>query len=96
MYFFLSPDASIYSTIAFPPLGNSDHVVVSLSIDFPSDSQWNAPFHCIAYGCSHADWDGFCDQRYSMGGYIIKLRAFAAASEFCEWLLVGTDVYIPH
>ena len=80
MYFFLSPDASIYSTMAFPPLGNSDHVVVSLSIDFPSDSQWNAPFHCIAYDCSCADWDGFFDERYSMGGYIIKLRAFAAAS----------------
>ena len=33
--FFLSFDASICSTIAFPPLGNSDHVVVSVSIDFP-------------------------------------------------------------
>ena len=27
--FFLSSDASTCSTIAFPPLGNSDHVVVS-------------------------------------------------------------------
>ena len=33
---FLSSDASICSTMAFPPLGNSDHVVVSVSIDFPS------------------------------------------------------------
>ena len=32
--FFLSSDASICSTMAFPPLGNSDHVVVSVSIDF--------------------------------------------------------------
>ena len=58
MYFFLSPDASIYSTMAFPPLGNSDHVVVSLSIDFQSNSQPDAPFHPIAYDYSHANWDG--------------------------------------
>ena len=36
---FLSSDASICSTMAFPPLGNSDHVVVSVSINFPSNSQ---------------------------------------------------------
>ena len=32
---FLSCDASICSTMAFSQLGNSDHVVVSVSIDFP-------------------------------------------------------------
>ena len=32
---FLSSDAIICSTMAFPPLGQSDHVVVSFSIDFP-------------------------------------------------------------
>ena len=32
---FISSDASISSTMAFPPLGNSDHVVVTVSIDFP-------------------------------------------------------------
>ena len=32
---FISSDASICSTMAFPPLGNSDHIVVSVSIDFP-------------------------------------------------------------
>ena len=35
---FLSSDASICSTMAFPPLGNSDHVGVSVSIDFPTNS----------------------------------------------------------
>ena len=34
--FFLSSDASICSAMAFPPLGNSDHVVVSVSIEFAS------------------------------------------------------------
>ena len=33
---FLSFDASISSTKAFPPLGNTDDVVVSVCIDFPS------------------------------------------------------------
>ena len=32
---FLSSDFSICSTMAFPPLGNSGHVVVSVSIDYP-------------------------------------------------------------
>ena len=27
---------------------------------------------------------------------IFKLGASAAASEFCEWVQVGTDAYIPH
>ena len=58
--FFLSSDASICSTMAFPPLGNSDHVV-SVSIDFPSYSQWDDPFHHIAYDYSCADWDGLHD-----------------------------------
>ena len=34
--FLLFSDASICSTMVFPPLGNSDHVVASVSIDFPS------------------------------------------------------------
>ena len=46
---FFSSDVSICSTMAFPPLENSDHVVVLVSIDFQSNSQRNAPFHCIAY-----------------------------------------------
>ena len=57
---FISSDASICSTMAFPPLGNSDHIV-SVSIDFPSYSQQDAPFHHIVYDYSHAVWDGLRD-----------------------------------
>ena len=53
----LSSDARICSTMAFPPLGNSVHVV-SVFIDFPSNLQWDALFHRIAYDYSRADWDG--------------------------------------
>ena len=45
---FISSDASIRSTMAFPPLGNSDHVPVSVSTDFPTNSQQDAPIHHIA------------------------------------------------
>ena len=94
---FLSSGASVCSTMAFPPLGNSDHVVVSVSIDFQTNSQQDAPFHCIAYDYSHADWDGLCDHLRDVPWEdIFKLSASAAASEFCEWVQVGTDVYIPH
>ena len=95
--FFLSSDASICSTMAFPPLGNSDHVVVSVSIDFPTNSKQDAPFHRIAYDYSHADWDGLRDHLRDVPWEdIFKLGASAAASEFCQWIQVGIDVYIPH
>ena len=58
---FLSSEATICFTMAFPPLGNSDHVVVSVSIDFPTNSQRDDPFHYIAYDYSRADWDGLRD-----------------------------------
>ena len=71
---FLSSDASICSTIAFPPLGNSDHVVVSVS-----------PFHRVAYDYTRADWDGLRDHLRDVPWEgIFKLGASTAASEFCE------------
>ena len=71
--------------VGFPPLGNSDHVVVSVSTDFPSNSQRVAPFHCIAYDYSCADWDSLHDHLRDVSWEdIFKLSASAAASEFCE------------
>ena len=91
---FLSSDASICSIMAFSPLGNS--VVVSVSIDFPSNYQWDAPFHCIAYDYSCANWDGLRDHFRDVSlEDIFKLSA-SAASEFYEWVQLGIDVYIPH
>ena len=93
---FISSDTSIYPTMAFPPLGNSEHVVVSVSIDFPLKSQRDALFHCIAYHYSHADWDGLSDHLRDVSlEDIFKLGTSAVASEFCEWVQVGI-VYIPH
>ena len=94
---FISSEASICSTMAFPPLGNSDHVFASVSIDFPSNSQRDAPFYRIAYDHSRADWEGFHDHLRDVPWEdIFKLGASVAASAFCEWVQVGIDVYIPH
>ena len=94
---FISSDASIYSTMAFPPSANSDHAVVSVSIDFPINSKQDTPFHRMAYDYSRADWDGLRDHLRDVPWEdIFKLGASAAASEFCEWIQVGIDVYIPH
>ena len=94
---FISSDTSICSTMAFPPLGNSDHVVISVSIDFPINSKQNTLFHHLAYDYSRADWDGLCDHLRDVPWEdILKLSVSAAAIEFCVWVLVGIDVYIPH
>ena len=83
--------------MAFPPLVNFDRVVVSVSTDFPISSKQDAPFHCMAYDHSCADWDGLRDYlRDVPWEHIFKLSASAAASEFCELIQVGIDVYIPH
>ena len=69
-----------FFTLAFPSLGNFDHVVVSVSIDFPSNSQRDTPFHRIAYDYSQADWDGLRNHlRDDPWENMFKL----AASEFC-------------
>ena len=98
LHLFLSSDASICFTMAFCPLGNSDQVVVSVSIDFPSYSQRDAPFHRIAYGYSRADWDGLGDHLRDVPWEdISKLSASAAAAgEFCDWIQFVIDVCIPH
>ena len=44
-----------------PPLGNSDHVFVLVSIDFSSSSKGDASFHLIAFDYSCADWNVLCD-----------------------------------
>ena len=85
--------------MAFPPLGNSDHVVVSVSIDFPINSKQDVLFHCVAYVYSCADWDGLCDNLRDVPWeifIIFKLSASTAASEFCELVQVGIDAYLHH
>ena len=60
-------------------------------------SQQDAPFHRIAYDYTHADWDGLHDHLRDVPWEdIFKLGASAAASQFCQWVQVGIDLYIRH
>ena len=61
MDLFISSDASICSAMAFPPIRNCDHFVVSVFIDCPSNLQRDAPFHRIVYDYSRAVWSGLRD-----------------------------------
>ena len=55
--------------MAFPQLGNSDHIV-SVSTNFPINSKQDAPFQCLDYDYSQADWDGLCDHSEMFHGRI--------------------------
>ena len=80
--------------MVFLQVGNSDHVLVSVSIDLLSDPQRDASFHRIAYDYSRADWDGLCDHlRDVPWEHIFRLGVSAAACEFCDWVQVGIDAY---
>ena len=94
IYFFLL--TLVFLLMAFPPLGNSDHVIVSVSIDFQINSKRDALFHCITYDYSRADWDGLCDHLRDIPWEdIFKLSASGATSGFCEWVQVKYQVK-PH
>ena len=92
--FFLSSNASVCSTVAFPPLENSDHAI-SVSIYCLSNSKGDTSFHCTAYEICGADRDGLHDHLKNVPwDDIFKLDASVAASEFCGLVQVGIDLYI--
>ena len=97
---FLFFDASICSTMAFPPLGNSDHAVASFFIDFPSNSKWDAPFHYIAYEYSRADWDGHRDHfrdvpwRISLNSVVLPLLVNFVSGFWLELMYISFLVTI--
>ena len=83
--------------MSFSPLGNFGHVVVSISSDFPSNSQRNALFHDIPCNYSCAGWDSLRDHlRDDPWEDIFKLGVSASASKFCVLVQIGIDVYISH
>ena len=75
----------VNSAGVFPPLDNSDHVLASVSIDFPSSSQCNPPFHCAALSFSYANWVDVPDHLWDVPWKdIFYLSASTAASKFCD------------
>ena len=71
--------------MAFPLLGNSGHVFVPVSIDFPINSKQDASFHHIAHDYFRTDWEGLHDHLRDVPMEdIFKLSASAGASKFCQ------------
>ena len=94
---FLSSDAIICCAMAFPLLGNSGSCGCSSFHRLSFKLKTDAPFHRIADDYSRADWDSL---RYHLRDVpwkdMIKLSPSDAVSEFCEWVPVGIDAYIPN
>ena len=80
--------------MAFCLSGNSD-VLSQFPMTFHQIHK-RMQFHSIAYDYSCADWDSLHDHLRDVPCKdIFKLSASAAASEFCDWVQIGIDVYIP-
>ena len=94
LYLFLS-DANIFFYNGFPSIVYFPHlVVVSVSIDFPWNSQQDALFHrktiLVLIGAVFMIlWEIPLE-------CVFKLIASTATNEFCELVQVGIVVYIPH
>ena len=80
---FLSSDASICCTMAFPPLRNSDHVVVSVSIDSIKFTMGcPVSLHSLWLFLCLLGWSSWSFERCSMRGYLWTWCCGAAVSGF--------------
>ena len=50
-------------------------LLLSVSIEFPSKSQQDGPFHRIAYDYSRGDWDGLRDEQFKPHSSKISVQA---------------------
>ena len=75
----------------------TDHVVISVSIDFLSDSKGYVPFHHIAYDYSRADWNGLRDHWEMFHGRISSNSVFLLLLvSFVMEFRLELMCYIPH
>ena len=69
----------ICSTMTFLPLGNFDHLFVSGSIHFSSNSKLDVHFHCTSYSYPSAGWDCF-------GNYLRDVTwGYGLNNFYCLW-----------
>ena len=90
---FMSSDARICSKMAFP-LGNSDHVVATVSNDFSSNSKGDTSFHRIDNDYSHADWDVLSDQLRDVNSVLLSLQVNFASGFRLELMYISLIVNI--
>ena len=93
---FLSSNPDICKTSTSGPLGNSDHSVVNVAIDFNTFSSRDPPIHRKLFSYHRGDWDNFRDLIRDLPlDYIFHLDTEKCAEEISSWLQVGIDAYIP-
>ena len=84
---FLSSAVSTSSMVAFHPLGNSGHVVVSVSTDFPSE---DVLFYRTAYEHSCVDWNGLRDHLRDVPWkddvYVLQRRKYHVNPHLSLWV----------
>ena len=80
-----------------PPLGTSDHLVISVDTDFMVKSTNEHPYHRNVYSYRKADWDGFRDYLRDVPWQtIFGYNVNKAAKEISDWIQIGIDCFIPH
>ena len=78
----------ICSTMTFLRLGNFDHLFVSDSIHFSSNSKLDVHFYCTSYSYSSAGWDGFSNHLrdvtwgYDLNNFYFLWRIFQEAPSY--------------
>ena len=94
---FLCSNPDSCTVTSHPPLGRSDHIVVSVDVKFVVKSTNEHPYHRTVYSYSKADWDGLRDHlRDVPWSDIFSHDTTFAAKELSEWVKIGIDCYIPH
>ena len=86
---FLCSNPESCTVASHPPLGKSDHTVVSIGVKFVVKSINEHPYHRTVYSYSKADWDHRRDVPWA------KQDATYAAMEIAEWAKISIDCYIP-
>ena len=94
---FLTSIPEFCTPTQLPPLGSSDHCVISVSIDLPLKASNEVPFHRTSYRYAQADWDNF--RSYIACGsfeHFFKFRASKSTSLISDWIRNGIEIFIPH
>ena len=80
-----------------PPFGTSDHVVISVTVNFPPKQSTEVPFHRTVYRYRKADWDSFrfflADMPVSR---YLQMNASEATALISDWITAGIDLFVPH
>ncbi|THD23149.1 hypothetical protein D915_005688 [Fasciola hepatica] len=92
-----SPNSSNPGISAFPPLGSSDHCIISCSISFTRPDPPPTSRHTF-WRYSSANRDGFRDflTSYPWNDCCFTPGVSASVSNFTDIVLQGTQLFIPH